>query len=262
MAEHNHYVPILKGRLGEYSALAGLGDSTRASITPLIEVAPIPWDFENEAPAKSIDAHLHPIAANVERYWGKDRPLFVDLGWIADDATSSGSHPSLSVFTALREIGAQPIPVAGVSRSDEYVVAVRDIAAEDQRGVCLRLELEDLRSVVVLARSLDATASTLKVGIEEIDLILDLKGFDAGQAPAIEMAAGVVLSALPRAEQWRSLTLAGGAFPLNLSGLQGEARIMRADWDVWRAVAINRADELPRRPAYGDYAVQHPEPEE
>jgi hypothetical protein len=41
-----------------------------------------------------------------------------------------------------------------------------------------------------------------------------------------------------------------------------EARIPRADWEVWRALAIDRADELPRRPAFADYAVQHPEPEE
>jgi hypothetical protein len=95
-----------------------------------------------------------------------------------------------------------------------------------------------------------------------MDLILDFKGFDAGQAPAIEIAAAAGLAALPRVDDWRSVTLAGGAFPLNLSGLSGEALIPRADWEVWRSTISARSEEDVRLPSFGDYAVQHPEPDE
>ena len=262
MAEHNHYVPILKGRQGELTALAALDGGARGRLTPLIEVAPIPWDFEADGPAKSAEAHLHPVPTNIAKAWGSVRPVFVDLAWIAEDSMADGTQPVATVLAGLRAADVQSIPVTGVSRSDRHIAAIRDVIAEDRRGVCLRLERDDLRGIKLLADSLEATCSALGVGVADVDLLLDFKDYDGGQAPAIEMAAGVALSALPRPHEWRSLTLAGGAFPLNLTGVQGEARVPRADWEVWRALAIDRADEVPRRPGFADYAVQHPEPQE
>ena len=58
MFGRNHYVPVLKGRDGEYGALQTLTPSTRQALTPLVEIPPIPWDFKEEKPAKTIDGHL------------------------------------------------------------------------------------------------------------------------------------------------------------------------------------------------------------
>jgi Beta protein len=262
MAEHNHYVPILKGRLGEFSALGTLSSSCVADITPLIEVPPVPWDFENEVPAKSLDAHLVPIGENCQKYWGTSRPMFVDLAWISEQATASGIHPLRQVLDDLRTRTVEAIPVAGISRGERYLAAAAEAISEDQQGACIRLDLDDLRGLAILDNALTTTCEKLGVAREEVDLILDFAAYDAAQAPAIEMAASMALTSLPTPKAWRSLTMAGGAFPLNLSSFQGEARIPRADLDVWRGLAINRAQELPRRPAFADYAVQHPEPEE
>jgi hypothetical protein len=262
VAEHNHYVPILKGRRGEYTALTAVPDEARAQMTPLIEVAPVPWDFEKERASKSIDLHLRPVVSDVEKCWGTDRPVFIDLLWISQDATASGEHPVSTVFGDARAKGVRAIPVAGVSRPVPYLDAIRGVVHEDRQGVCLRLELQELRNMSLLASSLRTVCHDLVVEPDSVDLILDFKDFDANQAAAIEMAAGVALTALPDPTSWRSLTLAGGGFPLNLTGVTVEARIVRADWEVWRSLAIDRADEMPRRPAFADYAVQHPEPRE
>jgi len=61
MFSHNHYVPILKGRDGEYGALQTLASNVRVALTPLLELPPIPWDYEEEAPAKTIDQHLRTL---------------------------------------------------------------------------------------------------------------------------------------------------------------------------------------------------------
>ena len=262
MAEHQHYVPFLKGRKGEFNALAGLEDAARGGMTPLIEVAPVPWDFASERPAKTLEAHLQPFAANVATSWGTARPVFIDLTWIAEDTLASGVHPVTSVLEELGRNDVQAIPVTGMGRSDLSIAAIRDVIAKDDRGVCLRLERDDLRSIGALEAELEMACRDLNTAPGNVDLILDFKDFDSGQAPAIEMAAGLALSALPTPDAWRSLTLAGGAFPVNLTGVRGEARVPRADWEVWRALAIDRAGELPRRPAFADYAITHPEPEE
>lgn len=262
MSEHNHYVPILKGRQGEYTALGALRDHVRAQITPLVEVAPVPWDFESDTAAKSVDAHLEPVAAALAQCWGTGRPVFVDLTWIAEDSTEAGLHPVESVLNEARQLDLKAIPVAGVARSDPYLAAVATALARDDRGVCLRLERDDLRNLNRLGRTLNTTCAALGADREQVDLILDFKDYDGGQAPAIEMAASVALTSLPNPDDWRSLALAGGGFPLNLTGIGAETRIARADWDVWRTLTVDRADEMPRRPAFADYAVQHPEPQE
>ena len=61
MFGRDHYVPILKGREGEYGALQTLAPSTRQALTPLIKIPPIPWDFEEERPAKTVDQHLKKV---------------------------------------------------------------------------------------------------------------------------------------------------------------------------------------------------------
>lgn len=60
--DHTHYVPILKGKEGEYGALKELSSKIKSKLVPLIEVIAVPWDFDNEVPAKAIDDHLEMVA--------------------------------------------------------------------------------------------------------------------------------------------------------------------------------------------------------
>ncbi|MFB5761329.1 beta family protein [Paenibacillus medicaginis] len=47
-----HYVPIVKWKQGEQRALETLAATSKERLTPLIEIAPIDWDFENEVQRK------------------------------------------------------------------------------------------------------------------------------------------------------------------------------------------------------------------
>ena len=68
MFDHRHYVPILKGREVEYGALQILQD--RTGLMPPSKVPPIPWDYEEERPAKTIDKHLEKVAQKIQRRRG------------------------------------------------------------------------------------------------------------------------------------------------------------------------------------------------
>lgn len=57
MFSDKHYVPAIKWRQGEYGALEDLRTHHKAELTPLVDVPPTPWDFAEERPTKSIDAH-------------------------------------------------------------------------------------------------------------------------------------------------------------------------------------------------------------
>lgn len=109
MLDKNHYVPILKGRDGEFGALRELSDQSKQGLTPLIEIPPIPWDFEQQAPARSIDDHLKKIPGKLESAWGTHQEFFLDFLWIGDaERMDSGVHPINFVFGAARKIGLQP----------------------------------------------------------------------------------------------------------------------------------------------------------
>src|SRR5947207_11870660 len=81
MFDHTHYVPILKGKEGEYQALSELTPTIKSKLTPLIEPIPIPYDFANEIPAKTVDEHLENFVSKIVLNWGLD-PIFFDLDWI------------------------------------------------------------------------------------------------------------------------------------------------------------------------------------
>lgn len=138
------YVPVLKGREGEYGALQTLSESVRRVLTPVLELPPIPWDFEADRPARSIDTHLRKVGQKIERAWGTDRDIFVDLIWISEtERMTNSQHPVDFVFSALRSRGVKAVPVVGLVRGDEYLRACRSAIALDKRGACLRIQRED-----------------------------------------------------------------------------------------------------------------------
>src|SRR5947208_16828571 len=87
------YVPILKGREGECGALQQLAEEVRSRLTPIIEVPPIPWDYTEDEPAKTIDEHMSKVVPKIQRSWGSG-PIWIDLLWISpQERLEDGAHP-------------------------------------------------------------------------------------------------------------------------------------------------------------------------
>src|SRR5713101_5232213 len=83
MATQPIYVPVLKGKEGEYGALEALAMPTndvRNWLMPLIEVPDVPYDYASEGSAKSLDQHVSGIADRLRKCW-QDRPLYIELPW-------------------------------------------------------------------------------------------------------------------------------------------------------------------------------------
>ena len=80
MFTDKHYVPILRGKMGEYKALATLDDRTKKKLTPLISIPPPSTDFKTLLPRKSIDEHLGSAANNIAKHWGTTRSFFI-ISW-------------------------------------------------------------------------------------------------------------------------------------------------------------------------------------
>lgn len=264
MFDHKHYVPILKGKLGEYGALETLEPLPKSRLTPLIELWPIPWDFEAERPAKSIDTHLKKVAQSAKKHWGTERPLFLDLLYIASsEVMKDGRHPLNYVFDEARGHGVQLIPTTGINRDTSYQEAVRDTITVDGRGVCIRLENDDFEDIAELNGELSKLLKFFQLSPAETDLVMDFKELSEGQTSPIIIAVRSILNSLLDVNDWRTITFTGTGFPENLSQLSSSRinRRPRTEWVIWTALANNR-NRIPRLPTFGDYAIAHPEPVE
>lgn len=261
MFDHRHYVPVLKGKQGEYFSLRDLDPAIKASLTPLIEIPPIDWDFDEGRPKKSIDDQVANVPQKIRDAWAEpERPLFVDLGLLAEEGRlEDGRHPIDFVFGGLRGEDVPAVPVTGLDRPAEFQEAVTRAVREDGNGVCLRLVDDNFEDVLELERRLNELLGNSSLQAQDADVLIDLRELPVGQANTMALAVRGILNALPHISEWRSLTVAGTAFPENLSGFEraSASATERTEWLLWRTLIAG--GKLPRNPTFGDYAIAHPE---
>lgn len=262
MFDHKHYVPVLKGKDAEYGALRELSAEAKSHLTPLIEIPPIPYDFENDRPAKSIDAHLEKVVEKVLGCWMFKRPLFMDFLYIPPSELMKGDEQPLTYLlnnARLKQL--RIIPVTGINRDGSYQAAVREGAAKDKQGVCIRLSNDDFEELLESDDKLNELLNFLGVTPNQTDIILDFREITSTQTSSIILAATSIISTLPSIKEWRTLTIASSAFPQTLSQINTASvgPVARAEWSVWEALA-GRRRKLPRLPTFGDYSINNPDP--
>ena len=260
MFGHQHYVPILKWRQGEYQALFRLTPSVKSWITPLFEIPTEGWDFENEEPLKTLDEHLGKFGDRLKAKWG-DPVCFVDSCYLDGDAVvASGVHHLEHIFNLARAAGTSPIPVTGLGRHPDYNAAVQAIVKVDARGACLRLSADDFDAN--LGANIDAIVAQIGVAIRECDLVIDLAETVSQSDGATALVWLALMQQLPYINDWRTLTIAGTAFPASLSSskYRPSGTAPRFEWTGYKAL-LPKLPKGSRVPTFGDYAASHPRTE-
>jgi hypothetical protein len=257
MSSPHHYVPLLKGKRGEFDALGRVPHSDRFAMTPLIDVPP-PKASSSKPPLSTLIPDQVRRAAKARGEYGS---VFFDLRLLADsDHLPDGTHAMVEVARQAAALEFPIIPVTGPRRSSAYQAAAREAEQIINEGLCFRLYDADMG-----AENLEAQLWRLLefYGTEppRVDIILDFRAIEPDSAHRLYLAARGILSTFPTVTQWRSLTFAATAFPFDLSAF-GKApfdtRIPRGEWIAWRRLQ-QEADALPRLPQFGDYGISHPE---
>lgn len=258
--QHKQYVPILKAKEGEFKALQDSFPATKDSMTPLLEIVGIPWDYAEEQDAKTIDEHLSKISKKILDAWGTDRKIFVDSNIIDGISVmlDGTTHHLVFLFNEFRRNALNTIPVTGLERHADYKRAVQAIHGTDKKGICLRIKNEDLPKADLKAL-IDADLAYYNVSPAEVDLIIDLDTITGTATDLLVLTiSNVINNTFPYLQDWRTFTLASSAFPPDLSDIRASTidTIDRLDWQLWRALLNN---PLKRIPAFGDYSIAHPE---
>jgi hypothetical protein len=255
MATRPSYVPVLKGKEGEYGALETLPSDVRTRLMPLIEVPNVPYGS-----TKSLDQHVGGIAERLRKCWD-DRPLYLDLPWFeGEERLSDGRVAIEAVLSDCASRGVRVVPVVSRKKSVEYLSAAASYSASAGSGGCIRLLVGDFAEDVDLGAEVGRLLSRLGgIDISSIDLVLDLEdlGADSGRAVLIARS---LFSMIPREDEWRRIVLVAASFPEDLSDLDAASTstVPRREWELWGTLQ-KRVDRLPRPDLiFGDYGIANP----
>ena len=258
--DHKHYVPLLKGKQGEFGALANITSKEQiARFTPLVEVPPIPLTYypgqAQGVTTKSIDEHIADFSANLAEAVKHLPSVFVDGIYVeSEDDLQDGSSPIDTVFSVLREKVVPFVPVIGLDRVVDYADSVAAAIKQDGRGCCLRLFEADMDAIsTTLGAQISGLLDAIAVQSNQVDLLIDFgpKVPQKGTLP-------LLVNALPFIDSWRTITLASSSFPPDMGEVARNSvkQIDREEWAAWNSLRANPT--VKRIPAYGDYGINHP----
>ena len=251
------YVPALRWRQAEYQALERLGPTVKDQIMPLITIPDVEYDFEQQQPKRTVNGHVSPFITRYHKKWGQ-RPAWIALNEaIANGRMDDGSHVFDYVFNGLRLHNAQAIPALPLAADPATIAAVSTVVAQDRQGSAILVRLENLMVDGLEARVV-ALAKDLRVKLNEIDLIIDLR------TPNFEpysLFATALIAYIPRLGDlmaFRNVVLVSTAIPETFSDIsKGTDEIPRHDWLFYQSLLMNLPSGM-RRPVYGDYTIVHP----
>jgi hypothetical protein len=257
-----HYVAVLQSKSGERDALRHASESTWDRLTPVVEIVG-PKTPKVPLPRTSVAAWIKRVADVVGAH-----PCYLDF--LRLDPTlrvqrrsgETEEPPVLAVMYAeARKRRMCSIPVVHVGESTPaHLALVADAVLEDNRGVALRYRV---RRVVPPAGAghrgmLQAALDVVSCACEDADLLVDLEYLDEDvEVEASDLVQ--ILREMCAVGEWRSLVVIATSMPKMMSAVKEGTlgSIPRREWELWSELAHAG---LERMPAFGDYAVQHPDP--
>jgi hypothetical protein len=251
------YVPSLRWRQGEYQALSALSDKAKDRVVPFVVIPEIEFDFEEWCDKKTMQEHVEPFPKRFKQKWNM-RPAWIDVHpKVQMMPMDSGKLPITYVFDELRTLGNSAVPVTSLDANDSINKAVAAMIATDGRGVGIRARIEHIMKPGFKA-ALSALMSTVGVGPNETDLIVDLGAPNYEPYNDFANGLGGAMSAIDNLSQFRSYVLIGCAYPQIIGLDKPGGDLTRHDWLFYK-VFRGKLSGSDRVPNFGDYTIVHPE---
>lgn len=250
------YMPVLKWKRGERDALRYLKDEQWEGVTPLLELQPISVAPEVAALRKALPTYLQEVAEQITKSVPVEVPVCIDTGFVSSSYAKQVNLLLVICRILDKQLEHQVVPV------------IRSSWLETLPGLTPSLieELATYDAVILRFRTDQFTAAQVKSGVDtlakivkkrRIHLMMDQYSLVDRQAAACVADVTPYLHAA-LSVGCASVTLAGGSFPVNLTGKKpGFTDIPRVEWHIWSNVKKDPAF-APLR--YADYTVTNPEP--
>lgn len=198
-----NYVPILKGKSGEFTALKRLARLPTKHLMPFIDVPRIPLKWDGGANA-SIDQHLGRAASNIIATTAPSRPFFLDLYDLdLSERMPNGAHPLSFLAATVNGAGLTMIPTTGLERDDAYNAAISAVNIDHNNGICVRLLREDIELRHLTYPGIDHLLNAIEVNKNDVVILLDLRSVRAEEVKNSVTAVKQFINNLPEVRRKR-----------------------------------------------------------
>jgi hypothetical protein len=245
------YTPILRWKQGERIALSHLSPGARVDVTPNLVLTQAQFDpsrkgkTASKSPKKSPPPPSEYLAKQIADAWGKTT-FYLD---VSDLPGTHAKHVLDDIAAKANAAGLSMAPSIKLNAPSVYAAAVSRVVKHDGRGVALRIPLDQMSSAATWMGS-------WPFPFAETDLIIDLAA-SVATVLALGQPIHAPFKALHQATAWRSVTLAGGNIPANLSGYTvGLTMLPRAEMQLWASL---KGANLDYQLHFGDYATIGPD---
>lgn len=250
------YMPILKGKKGEFDALKMLTEDVQSVILPLIEVPAIPWDFVSEKEASSIDKQISSTVKSITSSWDPKNEILIDTNSL--DENYNATKKTINVLAeALIEEGYLPIPVIHISASDALLSNLTY-----QNFVCIRISFED-QEAFDINDEIDRIKNILNSDLSDIVLLLDMNYLSPENGLMGQMSSKALVNSIQNIGDFKDFYFASTSFPINLSGCKTNSvtEIERIEVIIYNYFKAN-SSKLNRMPKFSDYCISNPDVQE
>lgn len=259
MFDEYHYVPVLKWKRGEQIGLQNVEETLRSMITPLIEIPPIPWDYENDNVKYSIEEYIQTIPKTILKSWGEHKPFFFDISLLEQDKISRGDSIIEWFFGQLCP-AAQLIPVVSLNSTNEYLESIKLLLKKQNFGICLRIYKDDIDDAETFKNNVTSLISYLGTTPKDVDLIIDFEYIS--ETPPLVTIITILNNYIFSHNEWRTISFISSSFPYDMSSIRRDSieTLNRLEWQLWETLLIKyKSGHIIRMPSFGDYGISNQE---
>ena len=229
------YLPVLRAKAAEFKALSDYQENPHrlVNVLPLFEPVPAQFLPSEDKPKPDVNDQLSSLVNRVFDSWGVTKPFLIDLRLLPKDLCTNDGQ---LVYAYIQNIAVPRglslrfvVPLWGELRPDHQQELVRITGSASDVSVGIRLAARRWIKATSVPQ-VDETLDRYRVTPSEVDLIVDYGKYD--DSPSVSVAS--LLESMPYVDEWRTLVLLGGSFPVDLSDMTKNAmhRVPRPRMDI------------------------------
>lgn len=236
---------MVRWKRGEKTALSNLSSQGRQGVAPLFLLGTERFVGRDATKTKLAIPAAALFAQEMGQIWGQNL-FFLDASAV-NLPHGASQHPLIDIAAQARSANLSLIPATTLAAtSGHYLAALTSTVSADQRGLALRIDLQELGSI-------GSWGAAWPFPMANTDLIVDF-GANVSRVDALGAAINPLFTAMYGAGHWRSVTIIGTSMPENFTGYSaGSFVIPRIEWSLWQR--LSAIPNMPFRLDYGDYAT-------